>query len=203
MRDDIWKVMNSSCSHPGSLLENPPNHFTKDKSRIPANVVDWVKERSICWKNVGKHRHSVHIPIMTGWWLVACPIFPFRDVWYSFARSSKLVMATARARLKGSLMRTRGGVWKLGGISLSVAKHSAGSGCRKPMGAGEFPNCHPHLGVEGFGTKEGAYEQINALNTRFKEADSASQRRPIDLLLSDTFFLFHPCLERWIGILRF
>jgi hypothetical protein len=51
----------------------------------------------------------------------------------------------------------------------------------------EFPNCHPHLGVEGFGTKEGAYEQINALNTRFKEADSASQSRPIDLLLSDTF----------------
>lgn len=85
-------------------------------------------------QNVGKHRHSVHIPIMIGWWLVACPIFPFRDVWYSFARSSKLVMATARARLKGSLMRTRGGVWKLGGISLSVAKHSAGSGCRKPMG---------------------------------------------------------------------
>ena len=108
-------------------------------------------------------------------------------------------MATARARLKGSLMRTRGGVWKLGGISLSVAKHSAGSGCtqQETHGLVSFPiPSHPHLGVEGFGTKEGAYEQINALNTRFKEADSASQSRPIDLLLSDTFFLFHPCLER-------
>ena len=86
-------------------------------------------------ENIGILYTFHHIPIMTGWWLVACPIFPFRDVWYSCARSLKLVMATARARLKASLMRTRGGVWKLGGISSSVAKHPAGSGCsRKPMG---------------------------------------------------------------------
>ena len=99
---------------------------TKDKSRIPANVVDWVKETSRCVLQLNRW---IYIYIYTGD-PRTCPFFPFRDVWYSFARSWKLVMATARARLKGSLMRMRGGVWKLGGVSLSCHMqewlHSAG-----------------------------------------------------------------------------